>query len=326
MPTGENARLEFESGQQVYPMEALTDSGDATIFDSQATLFSGVSGKAPVVVPDGLATGGAISAGVANDTVDVAALTCYLAGVKTSVSAAAAESVTRPASDVMKVISVTISSAGAVVLIAGTDGSDANFVDDRGVAGSPPYIPVGSIEIGQIRLTTSAAAVVADSEIFQILGQSLERSDFPIATPDPLNAQVGFNQALPLIHTGDLPKGVYASYADPIFIEQAFAADFVPPENSHSVSSQQYYGDVKGSKTTSLNQGSFTALMNDGVTDPLVKMKDENIWFRFAPDRYKTPRILTQGYLGMSRSYPAGADIAASCTISSTKAASGDEG
>jgi hypothetical protein len=53
----------------------------------------------------------------------------------------------------------------------------------------------------------------------------------------------------------------------------------------------------------------------------VVTQKDANLWFRFYPDRYKTPYILSQGKLGIGRTFPAGDNIKAACTISSTVAA-----
>jgi hypothetical protein len=70
-----------------------------------------------------------------------------------------------------------------------------------------------------------------------------------------------------------------------------------------------------------LGQGSFTAYGSDNVTDPLIKLKNETLWFRFYPDKYKLPHILDQGKLGISRSFPAGDSISVACTISATKAA-----
>ena len=141
-------------------MAALSDSGDHKKFTSGDGLWSGASGKEPDVKPDGLATGGEVSTADSgsNDVVDVAALTCYLAGVETSVAASADFSITRPASDVAKVNSITVTSAGALSEVEGTDGSDGTFSAERGAAGGPPYIPEGSIEIAQVRLTTAAAA------------------------------------------------------------------------------------------------------------------------------------------------------------------------
>ena len=69
-------------------MSALTNSGDETTFTSGASLWSGkVPGYAPVVRPNGLLTGGAVTVHATNDKVTVAALTCNLQGVVTSVAA-----------------------------------------------------------------------------------------------------------------------------------------------------------------------------------------------------------------------------------------------
>jgi hypothetical protein len=87
------------------------------------------------------------------------------------------------------------------------------------------------------------------------------------------------------------------------------------------VTSTQIYGTTLGSTSKSLGQGGFTAYLEDGVTDGLVASKDALLWFRFYPDRYKTPYLLTQGKLGVSRTFPAGDTIKAACTISATKTA-----
>jgi hypothetical protein len=180
---------------------------------------------------------------------------------------------------------------------------------------------VGSIEIAQVRLTTSAAAPVQASEIKAVVGLHVERADFPLFDLDYTTGAVRFLAPVPLIHTGDLPKGVFASFASPIFGEIALASDFVPPETSHSVSSTQVYGTTIGSTSSTLGQGSFTAYLSNGVGDPLVQLKNETLWFRFYPDRYASSYILAQGKLGISRSYPAGDQIQAACTISASAAA-----
>lgn len=321
MATAENAKLEYEAGQNAVAMSALTDSGDATVFESNASLWSGRSGYAPVVRPNGLLTGGAVGTASGNNAVSVAALTCNLAGVVTTVAGNSSLSVSRPATNVAKVLSITVNSSGALAVVAGTDGSTTAFSETRGGAGGPPYIPVGSIEIAQVRLTTSAAAPVAASEIFSVVGLHVERADFPLYDVHYDAGTVEFLAALPKIHTGDLPKGVFASYASPIFGEVALASDFVPPETSHSVSSTQVYGTTIGSTSATLGQGSFTAYLTNGVSDPLVQLKNEKLWFRFYPDRYATPYILAQGKLGIARTFPAGDQIQAACTISAETAA-----
>lgn len=320
MSTAENAKLQYEAGQNAVAMSALTNSGDETTFTSGASLWSGKSGYAPVVRPNGLLTGGAVTVHADNDKVTVAALTCNLQGVVTSV-AAGTGTITRPASDKAKVCSITINSSGAIAVVAGTDGSGTTFSETRAAAGGPPLIPVDSIEIAQVRVTTSAAGAVAASQIYQVVGSHCERADFPLWTVNYDEGSVTFLDALPEIHTGTVPKKVYASYAEPIFADVALASDFVPPETSHSVTSTQVYGTTLGATSSTLGQGTFTAYLENGVSDALVSLKNQNLWFKFFPDRYATPYLLCQGKLGISRTFPAGDTIQAACTINAASAA-----
>ena len=317
MSTAENAKLQYEAGQNAVAMSALTNSGDETTFTSAAMLWSGKSGHAPVVRPNGLLTGGAVSVHATNDKVTVAALTCNLQGVVTSVAAGEA-TITRPASDKAKVCSITINAAGSIAVVAGTDSLSSAFSETRAAAGGPPLIPVDSIEIAQVRVTTSAAGAVAASEIYQVVGLHTERADFPLWDVNYDAGSVTFLGALPEIHTGTVPKKVYASYASPIFADIALASDFVPPENTHSVSSTQVYGTTLGATASTLGQGSFTAYLSNGVSDALVQLKDQTLWFKFFPDRYASPYLLCQGKLGVSRTFPAGDSIQAACTISAS--------
>ena len=320
MATAENAKLQYEAGQNSYAMSELTNSGDETTFTSSATLWSGKSGFAPVVRPNGVLTGGTVSVHATNDTVTVAALTLNLAGVVTSVNAGTAL-ITRPAGAFAKVCSVTINSSGAIAVVAGADSGSSAFSETRAANGGPPLIPVGSVEIAQVRVTTQAAAAVAASEIYQVVGTHLERADFPLWDVEYDAGSVTFYDDLPEIHTGPAPKKVYASYAAPIFADVALASDFVPPETSHSVSSVQVYGSTLGSTSSTLGQGSFTAYLANGVADALDTLKNATLWFKFYPDRYASPYILAQGKLGISRTFPAGDSIQAACTISASEAA-----
>ena len=320
MATAENAKLQYEAGQSSVAMSALTNSGDETTFTSAATLWSQRAGYAPVVMPNGVLTGLAVSVHASNDTVTVAAGTCNLNGVVTSVSAGTGV-ITRPATNVAKVCSITINSSGAIAVVAGTDGGSTTFSETRAAAGGPPLIPTTSIEIAQVRVTSATAAVITAAQIFQVVGTHRERADYPLYDINYDEGSVTFLSALPEIHTGTVPKGVYASYASPIFSDVALASDFVPPETSHSVSSTQVYGTTLGSTSSTLGQGSFTAYLQDGVSDGLVTLKNEILWFKFYPDRYKTPYLLTQGKLGISRTFPAGDTLQAACTISASSAA-----
>jgi hypothetical protein len=319
MPSAENAKLQYEAGQTATAMSELTNSGDAKKFTSTAALFSNKSGYAPDVRPNGLINGGAVTPAVSltNNAVDVAALTCYLAGVKTTVSASLDLACARASTNVSRIDSITVTSAGAIAVVAGTDGASSAFSETRAAAGGPPLIPVGSIEIAQVRYTGNVAAAVATTEIFQVVGLHQERYDYPLFEIDYANGDVNFSSALDKIHTGTVPKKVYASYAEPIFADVQLASDFTPAETSNSVSSKQIYGTTIGSSSSSLSQASFTAFLNDGISDALVTLKDEILWFKFFPDKYKSSYLLTLGKLGIGRKFPAGDNITASCTISS---------
>lgn len=321
--TAENAKLEYEAGQSAVAMSLLTDSGDAIKFTSAASLWSGKTGYAPVVRPNGLLTGGAVTpaAAAGNNNVDVAALTCNLNGVVTTVTATANTAITRPATAVAKVNSITVNAAGAIAVVAGTDGSTTTFSETRGAAGGPPLIPVDSIEIAQVRVTSNTAAVITTAQIFSVVGTHTEMANFPLYTIDYSTGSISYFAALPKIHTGTVAKRTYASYASPIFAQVSLASDFVAPETSYSVTSTQIYGTTLGSTSKTLNQGNFTAYLDDGVTDSLVTQKGSLLWFRFYPDRYKSPYMLCQGTLGISRTFPAGDNISAACTINAAATA-----
>lgn len=316
MSNAENAKIEYEGGQNQAAMAALSDSGDAKTFESGASLWSRRSGYAPVIRPDGLITGGDVVVAVSgtNNMVDITAATAFVAGTEVTAAAKVDLTIARPSTSDYVIYSITLDSAGVYAALKGTEGS--SFSETRGAAGGPPLIAVNKIEVGQVRLSSQTAAAIAASEIFQVVNLHKERYDNPIYTPDYRNGDVTFNAALPSIHTGNVPKGVYASYASPIFAEVPKGSDFQPSETSHSVSSTQIYGTTLGSTSSSLNQATFTAYLEDGVSDPLVKLKNETLWFRFYPDKFKTAYILEQGKFGISRTFPAGDEIQASCTIS----------
>ncbi len=320
MATAENAKLQYEAGQTATAMSALTDSGDRTTFTSAASLWSQRSGYAPVIRPNGILTGFAVSTHASNDTVTVAAGTLNLNGVVTSVSAGSASVTRGVSSDTHNITSIIINSSGAIAAVAGTDSTA--FSETRGTAGGPPLIAVDAIEIAQVRTTSVSAGVIAASEIFQVVGTHRERADYPPYTVDYSGGKITYVDALPASHTGPTAKKTFASYSAPVFSDVSLASDFVPPETSHSVTSTQIYGTTLGSSASTLNQGSFTAYLNDGVSDPLVALKNQILWFRFYPDRYASPYMLTQGKLGISRTFPAADGIQAACTISATQAAS----
>lgn len=323
MPTAEDALLQYEGGQNAVAMSALTDSGDRTTYTSSESIWSRATGFTPVVRPNGILTGGTVSvaASGSDDVVDIAALTCNLNGVETSVNASADFAITRPATAVAKVCSITVNSSGVLTEVAGTDGGSTTFSETRGAAGGPPYIPVDSIEIAQVRMTSDTSAAIASSEIKATVGLHRELANNPQYTISYKTGRVTFSGALPAIHTGDEGKGVYASYAGPIFASFVDVTDFQPPEETHQVNSTQVYGRTIGSSSTSLGQGSFVAYVENGVTDTIVQLKNENLWFKFFPDQYASPYILVQGKMGISRSFPPGDNIRVDATLSADEAA-----
>ncbi len=325
MATAENAKLNIEAGQTPVAMNALNPDGTFTVFTASGSpQFSAAEGAETIVAVDGLTTGGTITPTlVTDDSVDFTALTYTLAGtVGASLAGAAIDlSVQRAAITIAKILSITIDSGGAIEVLTGADGALAPS-GVRGSAGAPPFITVGSIEIGQVHLTGNVAAQILDTEIFQVTGLHVERSTFPVFTVSNRDGNVTFITGLEPIHTGNLSREVQASYFTPIFAEISDASDFVPPETSDSATSTQVYGRTVSATSSTLNQGTFSALLQDGITDLVVQLKGQNLWFEFFPNRFSTSNsLLTQGKLGITRSFPADDLINAACTITAEEAA-----
>jgi len=330
MPTAENGQIKMEMGQTLVPFTALTDSGDHISFNAAHHLLSRADGKEPEIIPDGVASGLQVTVGVSgsNNKVDVSAGYVYLAGVLTSISAAADETVVRASDpETHSINSIQVTALGAVAVITGTEGSA--FSETRGAAGGPPYIVVGSIEIAQVRLSSFTAAVVTADEIFQVPGTHRELSTYPGFVPKYSRVENGIlcaagadmNEALPLSHTAGVPKKIYAKYYSPIFSTLGDTDGFVPAETTHSVSSKQIYRKALGAVSGSVGQGAFTAYLQNGIDDAMLAWINQKLWFKFYQDYTNTGRyVLTQGKLGVSRQFPAGDNIAASCTVSAEEA------
>ena len=320
--------VRIEAGQTAYPFEALT-SADNITFESSAAPWSGAAGAEPVVAPYGLLTGGRITPNGENNEVVVAAVTAMMPGasganattgvVTPNVSSALTATVasTSPGSvdQTHKISSIIINASGALAVEAGVEG--LSFTESRGVAGGPPWIPAGAIEIGQVRRIGRSAAPVTAGEIYQIPGLSQERSDYPVYEINYATGEVSFVEALPLIHNGGAaPKLVYARFSTPMFAPVPYTSDWTPAESTYSVSSTDTYDGPVGSASASLGQASFTAQLKDGITENFLSSKGDTVWVEFRPDRDKSlPKMLTQGVLGVSRTFPAGGGFSASCTV-----------
>lgn len=331
MSTAENAKLNIEAGQNPVAMNALTPDGTFTIYTASGSpQFSSAEGAETVVAVDGLTTGGVITPTPStNDSVDFSSLTYTLAGsIGVSLAGASIDlSTQRAAITAAVILSITIDSGGAIDVVSGADGT-LDPSGTRGGAGAPPSIPVGSIEIGQVHLTGNTAAQVLDTEIFQVTGLHVERSTFPVYTISNRKGTITFITGLQIIHNNTATaaptsaRAVQASYFTPIFAEVPDASDFVPPETSDSSTSTQVYGRTVSATNSTLNQGTFNALLDNGVTDLVIQLKGQNLWFEFYPNRFSTSNsILTQGKLGVTRSFPADDLLSAACTITAEEEA-----
>ena len=323
----------YEADDLLVAFVELTDQGDRQEFRSAAALWSGQSGKAPDIKPDGLKSGGVITPAISgtNDLFDISEAKVYLAGVETTVAASTDEAIVRPTTS-HQIFSVTVTALGAFAVVDGLEGTGVSEV--RAAAGGPEYIDNDAVEIGQIRVTSLTPAAIAADEIKQVPGTHLERYDEPnweIEYASVSNGVLGyagivFHSALAGIHSEDAGttvagKLVYAEYYTPSFVEIVDAYDFAPPANAHSINTTQVYGRVKGSASQTLNAGAFSVELKDGITDNLLRSVDAFIWFKFYQERLNDPYILSQGYLGAPVQFPAGANVVATCAIAAETAA-----
>lgn len=316
MATNIDARLQYEAGSTAYSMAALTPSSDTLSYSGAAAPWSNRSGYAPVVRPNGILSGGAITVSGTDNVVNIAAISCNLNGVVTAVAGGTLTASRGALTDTHRITSLTINSSGSLAAVAGGDGTA--FSETRGADGGPPYIPVDSIEIGQVRFTSVTAAAVTAAEIFSVPGTHTEMAYAPLYEVNNVEGKVTMYAAVAKNHTGDLPKRIYASYATPQFADIAIAGDFVPPTETWSVSSTQYYGVTRGSSSKSLNAGSFTMILNDGISDPILQMEGEDLWFKFFQDRARTPYELCQGKFGISRTFVVANEPQAACVIAAS--------
>lgn len=330
MATAESAKIQIETGQTPVDYAAMTDSGDQKVHTiSGGTVWSGKSGYTPTVRPNGIVSGrNILSTHASNDKATIAAFTAYSKGVLKSVSATVAAITRTATADKSQIHSITMASDGSIAVVEGTVSADLTFSETRDAAGGPPYIPANSVELGQARVTDEAAAVLLATEIYQVVGTHTERYDYPLWTENNVgegeaadaaakkNAFIEFASALPAIHTAGAYKQAFITYYTPIFTDQQKALDYTPIENSHTVSSTQYYRGTIGAVASSIGQGGFTALLDDGTTDAIVSEKDETLSVKFYPDENKTAYQLSQGKVGLTRSFPVDNQNQATVTIS----------
>jgi len=327
MSISDQAAVYYEAAQSAVAMVELDDSGDNTFFESDDNFWSKKDGFAPVVRPDGVINGFAITPTGSNDEVAIAAGQVFQTGVQRSISATASLAIARPTTNDFKIVAVTLNSSQTVVAVEGTEGT--SFSGTVGAAGGPPYVPEDSILLGHVQLSAQGAAAITSSEIKQIQGSSLEKFNYPLWSEKTYNVSEGvlgkagveFLSALPLIHTGDTPKKVYASYYTPEFSEIVDANNFTPPETTHSTTSTQVYGRTIGGSSETLNQASFEFYPEDGISDAIFQEKNNSLFFKFKQNRLSDPYLIQQGKFGISRNFPSDDLVIANATISAVEPA-----
>lgn len=325
--------LYYEAARDYQPMEQFTTE-DNQIYEGTTNVWSNYADDdnsyAPVIRPNGVVTGGKAKPAISgsNDVIDAASCTANLAGVLTSVVAATDLSITRAVLGTHRISSLTITSGGAYAIVTGTDTVGASaFVTTRGVDGGPPWIPTDSIEVAQIKTSTTGAAPIEAYEIEQKIGVSLEDANYPSVKMYPLGspertAYIELAAVLPSIHSDDagsttFGKEVWGETYEPSLIQIEYANEFKPPLNTFGVNSTPYYdGKARGSTSTTLNGGSFTVGHIDNITDPLVTLHGRIVTFKYKDDKLADPYILTQGLLGVDPTNPADGETSAACTIS----------
>ncbi len=322
-----NPSVAYDANQVAFVFAEMTVDATYKIYSTTNKPWSRKAGYEPVVAVYGLATGGAITPAGTNSQVDVAAMTLYMpaaSGASAStglltVGAASGVAITRGSTNGYRINSITVNSSGTVVAVAGTESTA--FSETRGVAGGPPLIPVGSVEIGQVRTTATAAALVLAEEIYQVPGVHQEIYSQPaINKIDYLRGTVTFTDANPLIHTGGVPRKVYVRGYTPQFAELGGCRDWMPADTSNSTTSEQCYDGARGGFSSSLGAASFTMAGDDGHTEPLLSRVGDLVTVRFKADKNRAPLQYTQGILGVTRSYPYGKDPQYSFSITPQQA------
>ena len=324
MGTAANAKIEYESAQTLVAFAAMTDSGDHMVFTSAANVWSDKSGYAPDVRPDGILTGvDILTAGSGSDEVDNIAFTAWISGILKSVSATTT-TITRATVSTHVINSIILTDA-TVSAVKGVEGTA--FSTTRGAAGGPPYVPVGSIEIGQVKTSAQASAVIDSDEIFQTAGTHQERADYPLyrrpnnlgygvlaASTSRKYAHVEFYSALDTRHTGATCKKIYIKYYTPTFVAIE-SNGFVPADVQSSQKHAQRFDKMLGYKTDSLQSSSFRAEVANGVSDSLIALNGQNLIFRFYPDASKAPYVLTLGTLRFLSAFPQAGPLSIGCVV-----------
>lgn len=309
-------RLEVQQVSQ--PIQSLSQAADRKTYTASYAPISLAAGVE--LFAAGVENGGEITPAASgnNDQVDVAAVTVIDPGMtganattgRLTVAAVVDLPLTRPAVGNVAQYAITATSAGAIAVVKGTD--HTAFVDTWNAPGGPPYIPVDSVLVGIVKLSSSTSAQVAENEIFQQWNVHLERADYPLlpdVAADAENAYAGsvvFEDAHLICHTGGLAKRVFLRASSPVFAAIKRISEFQPPEISSSSSSTDTIDGVPVNTTTnSISNGSFQiAQAADGVRDQIIQAKGKLSWCEMYPDINLPYRIAGAAYVNITRTFP----------------------
>jgi hypothetical protein len=333
MGTAQRGKIDIELDQTFNDYSLMDNSGDNQIF-TIGTVWS--QAEAYDLRPNGISSGlNLLSTNETADTVSVAAFSAYSQGVEYEKSATTV-SLTRPSTSDYKKISITMADDGTITAVDGTEGTA--FSDTRDADGGPPLIPVDSVELGQVWLSSQTSAVIEGNEIKQSINTHAEYAAYPSPEVNPTGegqyadtlaqkyAFVKFSSALMENHTGNVCKRVYLQYYEPVLSTILRTADFVPAEISVSKSSEAVYegsgvpGAVGSMKADSVGDCSFVVFAEDGITDGIVAMRNKIVTLKWYTDANKAPHMLTQGLLSFQREFPtSGGQVKINCTVSCEK-------
>lgn len=203
---GRRGKIRAQTSTTLVLYRQLTPDVDLQTFASGNPFWVEEPGY-PDVRLDGLISGGSVNPTLNNNEVQTEALSAYIAGALVSGSADTSVGVTRPSSSGNVVVnSIVVDSAGSVTNVAGTEGLAGGA---RGASGGPGYIPVGSLLLAEVVLSSTTAAKVLASEINTSVA---ERTDSPSYDFNLIDGKVKLTNALDPIHTGTTIRKLYVQY------------------------------------------------------------------------------------------------------------------
>ncbi len=317
----EDAKLQIEHGSVFHAFEKGVDSGDQKkfTFTGVVKLFSMLKGQAPVVRPEGVRTGLKVKPAIAggNDTVDAEAGTAFVGGKDLSISAATDIAITRtPAGDTFQINSIVVDNAGVITAVVGLEG--AAFVLTRGAAGGPPFIPVDSIELAQVKTTSDTSAPILATEIDLNVK---ERYDIPSFNLLPEEAAVVMLSALDKSHTASVTKGIWVEWYEPVWNDIPEVTNWKPVDFTAESQKNTTYDGVTTFVRKGIGDGSFEVNLKGEAGEIMTQVINGMRWLRFFPDKFKTDHHIVLGFLTYDRDNPPDDFIKASVTVTGSIAA-----